>query len=46
MTAVRKDTDIDDILNDLGFTANDMMNVSFVFIVEESRTGSQAATSS
>ena len=34
MTAVRKDTDIDDILNDLGFTANDMMNVSFVFIVE------------
>ena len=34
MTAIRKDTDIDDILNDLGFTANDMMNVSFVFIVE------------
>lgn len=33
-TAIRKNTDIDEILNDLGFTANDLMNVSFVFIVE------------
>lgn len=33
-TAIRNDTDIDDILADLGFTANDLMNVSFVFIVE------------
>lgn len=33
-TSVRENTDIDDILNDLGYTANDMMNVSFVFIVE------------
>ena len=33
-TAVSGETDIDDILNDLGFTANDLMNVSFVFIVE------------
>lgn len=33
-TVIREDTDIDDILNDLGYTANDMMNVSFVFIVE------------
>lgn len=33
-TAVRGETDIDDILEDLGYTANDLMNVSFVFIVE------------
>ena len=33
-TAVRREADIDDILADLGFTANDLMNVSFVFIVE------------
>lgn len=33
-TVLKQDTDIDDILNDLGFTANDFMNVSFVFIVE------------
>lgn len=33
-TSVRENTDIDDILDDLGYTANDMMNVSFVFIVE------------
>lgn len=26
--------DIDDILNDLGYSANDLMNVDFVFIVE------------
>ena len=33
-TSVNGDMDIDDILNDLGYTANDFMNVSFVFIVE------------
>lgn len=33
-TTVREDADIDDILNDLGYSANDLMNVSFVFIVE------------
>lgn len=31
---VREQSDIDKILNDLGFSANDLMNVSFVFIVE------------
>lgn len=33
-TQVAEDTDIDCILDDLGYTANDVMNVSFVFIVE------------
>lgn len=33
-TTVRQDTDIDEILDNLGYTANDLMNVSFVFIVE------------
>ena len=33
-TTVREDADIDEILDDLGYTANDLMNVSFVFIVE------------
>lgn len=33
-TVVNKNTDIDEILDDLGYTANDLMNVSFVFIVE------------
>ncbi len=33
-TVVKENTNIDDILNDLGYTANDFMNVSFVFIVE------------
>lgn len=33
-TVVRENTDIDEILDDLGYTANDFMNVSFVFIVE------------
>lgn len=33
-TVAREDTDIDVILDDLGYTANDLMNVSFVFIVE------------
>ena len=34
MPTVRKDTDISAILNDLGYTAGDLMNVDFVFIVE------------
>lgn len=33
-TDVVENTDIDVILDDLGYTANDLMNVSFVFIVE------------
>ncbi len=33
-TAVKGRTDIDRILNDLGYSANDLMNVSFVFFVE------------
>lgn len=33
-TTVRENPDIDDILDDLGYSANDLMNVSFVFIVE------------
>lgn len=31
---VAKNSEIDDILDDLGYAANDLMNVSFVFIVE------------
>ncbi len=30
----RQNTDIDDVLNDLGYSANDLLNVDFVFIVE------------
>lgn len=33
-SAIRKKTDISVILNDLGYSANDLMNVNFVFIVE------------
>lgn len=33
-TTVRENADVDEILDDLGYTANDLMNVSFVFIVE------------
>lgn len=33
-TVVKENNDIDIILDDLGYTANDLMNVSFVFIVE------------
>ncbi len=33
-TVVRENMDIDEILDDLGYTANDLMNVSFVFFVE------------
>lgn len=38
-TEVRENVDIDRILDDLGFTANDLMNVSFVFIVEGKQDG-------
>lgn len=33
-SVVKKQTDISAILEDLGYTANDLMNVNFVFIVE------------
>lgn len=33
-TIIKEDTKVDTILDDLGYTANDLMNVSFVFIVE------------
>ena len=31
---VKENTDISAVLNDLGYSANDVMNVDFVFIVE------------
>ena len=40
-TAIREDADIDEILDDLGYTANDLMNVSFVFIVEGKQDSSR-----
>lgn len=33
-SVVRQNADIDDILDDLGYSANDFLNVDFVFIVE------------
>ena len=33
-TVASEDEDIDTILDDMGYTANDLMNVNFVFIVE------------
>lgn len=33
-TTINENTDINRILDDLGYSANDLMNVSFVFIVE------------
>lgn len=33
-TTIKEDVEIDKILDDLGYTANDLLNVSFVFIVE------------
>lgn len=33
-TIINENADIDDVLDDLGYTANDLMNVNFVFIVE------------
>lgn len=38
-TTIKEDNDIDEILDDLGYTANDLMNVSFVFIVEGKQDG-------
>ena len=40
-TVVREENDIDEILADLGYTANDLMNVSFVFIVEGKQDGAR-----
>lgn len=40
-TTINKEADIDDILDDLGYTANDLMNVSFVFIVEGKQDSSR-----
>lgn len=33
-TTIIENVDVDDVLDDLGYTASDIMNVSFVFIVE------------
>lgn len=33
-TTILENVDVDDVLDDLGYTASDIMNVSFVFIVE------------
>ena len=33
-TVISEEEDVDSILDDLGYTANDLMNVNFVFIVE------------
>ncbi|SCP99397.1 ATP-dependent nuclease [Anaerobium acetethylicum] len=40
-TTVNPETDIDEILDDLGYTANDLMNISFVFIVEGKQDSSR-----
>lgn len=40
-TVVKEDTDVDEILNDLGYSANDLMNVNFVFIVEGKQDSSR-----
>ncbi len=40
-TTINPNTDIDEILDDLGYTANDLMNVSFVFIVEGKQDGNR-----
>lgn len=40
-TTVKENSDIDEILDDLGYTANDLMNVSFVFIVEGKQDSSR-----
>lgn len=40
-TTVKKNTNIDEILNDLGYSANDLMNVNFVFIVEGKQDSSR-----
>lgn len=40
-TVTKEDTDIDEILDDLGYTANDLINVNFVFIVEGKQDGNR-----
>lgn len=40
-TTVKEDPDIDAILDDLGYTASDLMNVSFIFIVEGKQDSSR-----
>lgn len=40
-TVINEQTDIDEILNDLGYSANDLMNVGFVFIVEGKQDSSR-----
>lgn len=40
-TVISENEDIDDILDDLGYTANDLMNVNFVFIVEGKQDSSR-----
>lgn len=40
-TSVRQKSDIDQILDDLGYSANDLMNVSFVFFVEGKQDSSR-----
>ncbi|MDO5522322.1 MAG: AAA family ATPase [bacterium] len=40
-TTINPVTDVDEILDDLGYTANDLMNVSFVFIVEGKQDGNR-----
>lgn len=40
-TAIHQDADINEILSDLGYSAADVMNVSFVFIVEGKQDSSR-----
>jgi len=40
-TQVLENVDIDIILDDLGYSANDLMNISFVFIVEGKQDGNR-----
>lgn len=40
-TVVLADVNIDEILDDLGYSANDLMNVNFVFIVEGKQDGAR-----
>ena len=40
-TEIQENVDIDVILDDLGYSANDLMNVSFVFIVEGKQDSSR-----
>ncbi len=40
-SVINENTDIDKILDDLGYSANDLMNVNFVFIVEGKQDSSR-----